>query len=266
MKITFYGYNAFIIETGDKKIAIDPGGLFLYYFRTTTVIPKELWPGITHIFVTHGDPDHYWHADRVAKGSGAPVIMNKTMIREVNGKSLALGPRSKGLAFDTEFDRYVTLEVGETVEVDGVTVTGLTASHGPLALKIGPLIVKTVSPGPDERVGWGSIGFQMAFDGHSVVNLADSLLHAEEWQQIESPDVLMLPIGGNVIHSTMNEAEALEAVKVIKPKLVIPCHYNCPGLFSKHYNPADDVRFKNSVIEAGYRCEILQPGQSLSLK
>jgi len=28
MKITFYGYNAFIIESKDKKIAIDPGALF----------------------------------------------------------------------------------------------------------------------------------------------------------------------------------------------------------------------------------------------
>jgi L-ascorbate metabolism protein UlaG (beta-lactamase superfamily) len=28
MKIKFYGYNAFLIESGDKKIAIDPGALF----------------------------------------------------------------------------------------------------------------------------------------------------------------------------------------------------------------------------------------------
>jgi len=33
MKITFYGYNSFIIESGDKKIAIDPGALFFYWFR-----------------------------------------------------------------------------------------------------------------------------------------------------------------------------------------------------------------------------------------
>ena len=264
MKITFYGYNAFIIEGVGKKIAIDPGALFLYYFRMTTVIPKEEWEGISHIFITHGDPDHYWHADRMAKASGAPVIMNKTMIREVNGKPLALGPRNKGLAFTTEFDHYVTLDVGEETIVDGVTVKGLKATHGPLSLKIGPFIAKTFRPGPDERVGWGAIGFHIQFDGISIANLGDTLLHAEEWRQIESPDVLMIPIGGSVIHNTMDEAEALEAVKVIKPKRVIPCHYNCLGLFSRKYNPADDMRFKNSVIEAGYRCEILQVNQSLS--
>ena len=265
MKVTFYGYNAFIIEAGDKKIAIDPGALFLYYFRMTTVIPEEQWPGITHIFVTHGDPDHYWHTDRVAKASGAPVIMNHTMIREINGKALALGPRAKGLGFTTEFERCVTLGVDEEVNVDGVSVTGLKATHGPLTLKIGPFSVMTMTPGPNERVGWGALGFHLQFDGLSIVNLGDTLLHAEEWSRIDKPDLLMIPIGGRVIRNTMDEAEALEAVKVIKPKLVIPCHYNCLGLFSRKYNPADDKAFKKSVEQAGFQCRILASGESIEI-
>ena len=76
MKITHYIYNTFLIETSDKKLAIDPGALFMYWFRFTTLIPKSEWEGITHIFVTHGDPDHYWHADRVAKTSGALMMIN----------------------------------------------------------------------------------------------------------------------------------------------------------------------------------------------
>ena len=74
MKIQFYGYNAFLIESGDKLLAIDPGALFFYWFRFTTLFPKSKWHDITHIFITHGDPDHYWHADRVAKASNASVI------------------------------------------------------------------------------------------------------------------------------------------------------------------------------------------------
>jgi transposase-like protein len=31
-----------------------------------THIRKSEWDDITHIFVTHGDPDHYWHFDQVA--------------------------------------------------------------------------------------------------------------------------------------------------------------------------------------------------------
>ena len=103
MKISYYSYNAFLIDWGDKKIAIDPGALFAYWFSFAPLIPKKEWKDITHIFVTHGDPDHYWHADRVAKVSRAPVIINKTMVRELDGKSLMLGPRSKGMAFDKEW-------------------------------------------------------------------------------------------------------------------------------------------------------------------
>ncbi len=101
MKITHYLYNTFLIESGDKKIAIDPGALFCYYFRFTTLIPKSEWKDITHIFITHGDPDHYWHADRVAEASNASVVCNKTMVKNINGKTLMLGPRDKGLAFTT---------------------------------------------------------------------------------------------------------------------------------------------------------------------
>ena len=88
MKIKFFGYNTFLIESGNKKLTIDPGTLFFYWFRFTTLFPKSEWGNITHIFITHGGPDHYWHADRVAKTSNAPVICNKTMVRDMDGKAL----------------------------------------------------------------------------------------------------------------------------------------------------------------------------------
>ena len=264
MRIKFYGYNAFLIESGDKKIAIDPGGLFFYWFRFTTVIPQSEWESITHIFITHGDPDHYWHADRVARVSNAQVICNKTMVREVNGKALMLGPRAKGLAFTTEFNNLNLLGVGETIELDGMTISGLKATHGELVLKVGPFS-KTVKPGPDERIGWGGLGFDIKLDGKRLANLGDTLLLAKEWQSIKAPDVLMIPIGGKVAHNTMDEEEAVQAVKIIQPKLVIPCHYNCPGLFSKSLNPVDDQLFKKEVEQVGSHCKILHTGDSMEI-
>ena len=41
MKIKFFGYNTFLIESGNKKLAIDPGTLFFYWFRFTTLFPKS---------------------------------------------------------------------------------------------------------------------------------------------------------------------------------------------------------------------------------
>ena len=264
MKITHYLYNTFVIKSGDKKIAIDPGGLFFYFFRFTTVIPKSEWESITHIFVTHGDPDHYWHMDRVAKVSNAPVICNKTMVRNIGGKALMLGPRDKGLAFTTPMEKLHTISVDETIQLDGMSITGIKATHGAVTLKVGPLS-KTLKPGPDERVGWGAIGFNIQLDGKSVVNLGDTLLHEKEWQSIKNPDVLMIPIGGKTVHNTMDEKEAIQAVKIMQPKLVIPCHYNSPALFSKKYNPADDKMFKKEVEKIGIECVVLRKGDSIEI-
>jgi L-ascorbate metabolism protein UlaG (beta-lactamase superfamily) len=264
MKIKFFGYNAFLIESEDKKLAIDPGALFFYWFRLTTLIPKSEWSNITHIFITHGDPDHYWHADRVAKASNAHVICNKTMVRDINGKALMLGPRNKGVAFTTKFNNLHILSVDETIEIDGMLITGIKTTHGELILKIGPFS-KTVKPGPEERVGWGAIGFDIDLDGKRIVNLGDTLLLEKEWRIIKGPDVLMIPIGGMAIHNTMNVEEAVQAVSNMRPKLVIPCHYNCPALFTKTYNPADDQIFKNEVEKIGIKCAILRVGDSIDL-
>jgi L-ascorbate metabolism protein UlaG (beta-lactamase superfamily) len=264
MKITFYGYNSFIIESGNKKIAIDPGALFLYYFKLTTLIPKSKWPDITHILVTHGDTDHYWHMDRVAAESHAPVICNTTMVKKIKGTSLLLGPRERGVAFTTQLEKLHTLAVDEEIEVDGITVAGIKATHGPLTLKLGP-VSKTVSPGPNERIGWGAIGFKIQIEGKTVVNLGDTLLQAEEWQSIKSPDLLMIPIGGKYAHNTMDGLEAIEAVKIMQPKQVIPCHYNVPAFFTKHYCAADDALFRHEVERTGRKCIILRSGESVRI-
>ena len=264
MKIRFFGYNAFLIETGDKKIALDPGALCCYWFRFTPLIPRSEWPGITHILITHGDPDHYWHADRVARASNAAVICNQTMVKNLGGKALMLGPRDRGLAFTTEFNQLHLLSVDQTIEIDGISVCGIRTTHGELVLKLGPFS-KTVKPGPSERVGWGAIGFEIGLEGKRIVNLGDTLLHEKEWRAIVEPDVLMIPIGGKDAHNTMNVEEAVRAVNIMRPKLVIPCHYNCPMFFTKSYNPADGQAFKRAVEASGAKCVILGIGDSIEL-
>lgn len=263
MKITYYGYNAFLIKSNDKKIAIDPGGrLFFFKGWLKSLIPKKEWEEITHILVTHGDPDHYWHVDRVAQKSGASVVCSQEMVREINARSLLLGPRDRGLAFTTEIPNVYTVSPGETIKAAGVEITGIQTAHGPLMIKMGPFS-KTLTPGPEERIGWGSIGFEFRLDHQVIVNLGDTLIHRDEWQTIHSPDVLMIPIGGAAVHNTMDEKEALETVERIKPKLVIPCHYNCPAFHKKNANPADASYFQDEVKKLGFECAVLRSHESI---
>jgi len=264
MKITFYGYNTFLIDWGTNKIAIDPGASFYIPDFFKTLIPKAEWHGITHIFVTHGDPDHHWYTDRVADASGAKVICNEKMVRTINGERLILGPRSKGLAFTTPIKDLYTVAVDETIVVDDFEITGVKGTHGPLTLKVGPFS-KILHEGPEERFGYGEMGFQIKFQDKIILNLGDTILYEDEWEKLQSPDVLMVPIGGKIAGNTMDEEEALKAVQVTKPKVVIPVHYNGGAMFNKCYNAADDQLFKRKAEAMGVNCVILEKGESTRL-
>ena len=57
----------------------------------------------------------------------------------------------------------------------------------------------------------------------------------------------------------------LEAVKLIEPKKVIPCHYNIPFLWIKNIAPADDQLFKREVEKLGIECKIMQRGDEIEI-
>ena len=260
LKIKHYWYNAFIIQSDKVKIAIDPGQN-LYLFSLGSLIPKSEWSTIPHILVTHGDPDHYWQADRVAETSGAPVICGKNLVKQVGSETLLVGPRSRGIQYDTRLKKVYPLDVGETVDLNEFQVKGLRAVHGPIKLKLFGLITHEIKSGTGERIGLGAIGFEITIDNKVIVNLGDTLLQ-KEWEGLQ-PDVLMIPIGGQVVKNTMNVEEALEAVKMMSPKKVIPTHYNCGALLWRKLNSANPDAFKSGIEKMGMECIIMKDGDEI---
>jgi L-ascorbate metabolism protein UlaG (beta-lactamase superfamily) len=262
MKITHYLYNAFLIEGGGAKIAIDPGQN-LWLFRLQSLIPASEWPSVTHLLITHGDPDHHWQSDRVAEASGAPVVCGKELTRVVDGETLVVDPRGKELTSWVRFDNLHPLELGETVRLDGVEIEAVRSVHGPIVIPILGFKLRR-QPGPEERTGIGSMGFKVTIGDTTVANLGDSLLQPE-WKGM-APDLLMLPIGGLGNDTwTMDVDDAIEAVALISPRRVIPTHYNVPLLWRRRFAPADDQRFKREVEKLGVDCTILGAGESLTL-
>ena len=260
MKITHYLYNTFLIEEGGTKIAIDPGqNLGLFALRS--LIPEPEWPTVTHIVVTHGDPDHHWHTDRVAEASGAPVICGVGLTREVDGELKVVDPRGRELTSWVKFDRLHPFEIGESQIIEGVRFEAVRSLHGPIALPVFGFTHRA-TPGPDERVGLGSMGFRITIGDKTLLNLGDSLL-LQEWEST-SADVLMLPIGGLGQDTwTMDVDDALAAVELIAPERVIPCHYSVPLLLKRKFAWADDQRFKREAEKRGAECTILKRGESL---
>lgn len=260
VNVTYYGYNGFIVEVGDKKLAIDPG-TSLYLLGLGAVIPKTEWAGVTHVLVTHADPDHYWNTDRLLAQSGAPLICGAELVEIREDRAFIAHPRKSKVKFSVLVDRAFPLQWGEDAEVDGVRIRALPAHHGDLRLSfVFGALKKTVVREPNTLFAKGETGFLIEVGGVSIANLGDTL-RLPDWQDL-TPDVLLIPIGGREIGNTMNEDEALQAVSEIKPKLVIPCHYNCGIMFRKKANSADAESFKRNVEATGVGCMILEPGQS----
>ena len=232
-------------------------------FKLGSLIPKAEWHTITHILVTHGDPDHEWNVDRVAEASGAPVICGKDLVKRVGSETLLLGPRSRGIQYNTPLEKAYPLDVGEVVQFQEFQVKGLKAVHGPIRFKLFGLIKLAVEPGSDERIGLGAMGFEINMADKIIVNLGDSLLQ-REWENL-NPDILMIPIGGKKIQNTMNEQEALEAVEMMSPKMVIPCHYDCGVFLSRRLNQADADMFKREVNGMGIDCTIMKYGDEITI-
>ena len=260
MRIRHFLYNSFLIESVKNKIAIDPGQYFSLS-NFTSLIPKSEWKSITHILITHGDPDHYWQSDRVAEASNAPVVCGRDLARIEDGKTLLVDPRGRGLTSWVHFENAYPLDIGESVTLGDVDIEAVKSVHGPISVPILWFRIEK-QPGPGERVGIGSTGFKIKLDGKTIVNLGDSILQ-KEWAGLE-PDVLMLPIGGLGNNTwTMDVPDALEAVRLIGPKRVIPCHYNAPFLWIKNIAPADDQSFKREVEKLGSECNIMRRGDAI---
>ena len=262
MKITHYLYNAFLIDEGDISVGIDPGQYF-YLFDFRSLIPEERWPTITHIVITHGDPDHHWQSDRVAEASGAPVVCGIGLTKTESGQTLVIDPRGKELTSWVPFDNLYPLDVGDSLEVDDVTFEAVRTVHGPIEVSLLGFKIRKV-PGEGERTGLGAMGFKITIGDRSILNLGDSLL-LPDWENLR-PEVLMIPIGGPGQNTwTMNVEDALQAVERIDPELVIPCHYNVPFLWKRKIAVADDRAFKRGVESLGKKCCILGAGDSVTV-
>ncbi len=260
MKITHYLYNTFLVEKGSAKVAIDPGQN-LWLFKLQSLIPETQWSSVTHIVITHGDPDHHWQSDRLAAASGAHVVCGTGLTRISDGQILVIAPRGRELTSWVPFENLNPLGVGDSVTLDGVSFEAVKSQHGPIAVPILGFTIRR-QPGPNERVGIGSMGFKITIGDKSVLNLGDSVF-LPQWEGL-APDVLMLPIGGLGQNTwTMDVTEALKAVEIISPRVVIPCHYNVPFLWKRRFAVADDVRFKREAESLGVKCHILKYGEEL---
>lgn len=226
MKATFYGHSCVFATDGKYKIIIDP---FITDNPQAPVKAEDI--DADYILATHGHGDHLGDAVEISKRTGATIIAPNELAVWVTQKGALAHNMHIGGAYDFEFGR-VKLTI---------------AHHGSAAGESG--LEYTGNP----------CGFVFAMGGKTIYHTGDTglFLDMKLIGEIHDIDLMFLPIGDNF---TMGVDDAVRAVEFVKPKVVVPMHYDTWEVIA-----ADPQDFKKRVESTGVKAEILKPNDSIEL-
>jgi L-ascorbate metabolism protein UlaG (beta-lactamase superfamily) len=225
MKIRFLGHSAFMIEGRTIKALVDP---FISGNPNSGIGVDEL-KGITHIFVTHGHGDHLGDTINIAKSNNSKVICNFEIGQYLSDKGLSVH----------------TMHIGGRTSFEFGIVKMTPALHG-----------SGIYNGEYFICGGNPCGFLIELEGKKVYHAGDTGLTMDmKLLEDENIDVALIPIGGNY---TMDIYDAAKAVEFIKPKLVVPMHYNTFPVIK-----ADPEKFRESVRNTGVR--VMSIGETIEI-
>jgi L-ascorbate metabolism protein UlaG (beta-lactamase superfamily) len=224
VKLTFFGHSAFRFEVAGGDIIADP---FLSGNPVASITPAEVDPAF--IIVTHAHADHVGDTAKIARRSEATII--------------------------------AAVEVCDHFEKQGLKVDGMNIG-GPVSFPFGTLQFTPAwhsSSFSDGSYGGLAMGFILEADGRRVYHAGDTALFSDmALIGAGGLDLALLPIGSRY---TMDPAAALEAVKLLRPKRVMPIHFNTFPAIEQ-----DGHAFKAAVErETDSECVLLEPGMSLDL-
>ena len=225
VRLTYHSHACFSIDAGGTSLLIDP---FLNGNPLADVSAEEV--DADYILISHGHGDHVGDAVAIAKRTGAMTISNF----EIHDWLLAQGverahPLHIGGGFDFPFGR-VKLTI---------------AHHGSVL--------------PDGCYGGNPAGFLLSLQGKTIYHACDTgLFYDMKLIGEEGLDLAILPIGDNF---TMGPEDALRAVELLEPKVVIPIHYDTFDLIKQ-----DPYAFARRVeAETPAKCVVLKPGDTYDL-
>ncbi len=223
--ITWYGHAAFGLQTHDFFILIDP---YMTGNPLATVKAESLVPN--YICVTHGHGDHLGDTIAIAQRSSAMVIANAEICGWLEKKGVKTHSQHLGGGFNHPFG-YLKLTQ---------------ALHGSVL--------------PDGSNGGNPCGFLLTTLDDKMLYFAGDTGLFGDMQLIgdEGLDFAALPIGDNY---TMGPADALRAVKLLRPKQVLPIHFNTFERIKQ------DAQVWADQVQAETNARVLQlkPGESVTI-
>lgn len=225
VNITWYGHACFLFEANKTRVIVDP---FITGNPLCPVTVDEV--RADYILVSHGHGDHLGDTEALAKKTGATVITNFEIFNWLMAKGVSKAhPMHIGGGFDFPWGR-VKLTI---------------AHHG--------------SSLPDGSYGGNPCGFLLHLEGKKIYHACDTgLFYDMKLIGEEGIDLAIVPIGDNF---TMGPSDALRAVTLISPKLVVPIHYNTFDIIQQDPDAwAERVRTSTAS-----KARVLKPGDQITL-
>ncbi len=224
-KITWYGHATLGIETGGYTILVDP-----FFTNNPAAATSADKLNADFILITHGHGDHVGDSVAIAKRTGAMIISNFEIANWLAQKGVKTHGQHIGGGFHHPFG-YLKLTF---------------AIHG--------------SALPDGSNGGNPAGLLLTTKEGQKIYLAGDTGLFGDMRLIgeEGIDLAVLPIGDNY---TMGPADALRAIKLIKPAHVIPIHFNTFPLIKQDAS----AWIQQVETETDTKAHLLSPGQSFSL-
>ena len=223
--IQFLGHSAFYVEGSGIKALIDP---FLTGNPQASEGPDSR-EALDYIFVTHAHGDHLGDTIAIAQRTAATVVATNELAVYLSGQGL----------------NTIGLHIGGRTKFTFGEVKLTPAFHGSSIFEEGRMIYSDIP-----------CGFLLEIDGKKIYHSGDTGLTVEmSLLEAEGVDVALLPIGG---HYTMDIRDAVRAAAFIKPKKVVPMHYDTfPPI------KADPSEFK-SLLDGKTDVVILKPGEKMN--
>jgi len=222
MQISFHGHSVVKIVTNGTTILIDP---FINGNGQTDLKVENEKPDV--ILLTHGHNDHVGDTVQLAKAHDALVVAPNELADYLGWQGCKVHNMHIGGARQFKFGKVKFTQ----------------AFHGSSYVTENNEIIYTGMPA----------GILFTAEGKTIYHAGDTALFGDmELIGKRHPiDIAFLPIGDNF---TMGPEDAAYAVSLLKPKIVVPVHYNTfPPI---EQNPAD---FANLVEDA--QVQVLQPGE-----